>query len=159
MKTRFIPARRSMTVALCVGLSLIMGVAFALWTQTGGGSGSATAVNAQASVVTVGTATADLYPGFTQGDVFFKVTNPNPYPVQFTGMTPGTVTSSDPTNCPASNVTVVTKTGLTIAVPANTTVAVDKKIDDVVTMVSAAPDGCQSKTFTIPVTLTGGTSQ
>lgn len=155
MKTKSSFPRRVLMVAFGAGTALALGVAVAMWSQTGTGSGSAKALDAAPSVVTAGTATADLYPGFTQGDVYFKVTNPNPYPVRFTSMTAGTVTSSDPTNCPASNVTVAGKTGLTIDIPANTSTAVDSTIADVVSMASGAPDGCQGKTFTVAVTLTG----
>lgn len=157
MKLRFIPARRSTTVALGVVTALIVGVAFALWSQTGTGSGEAKSTSAVPSVVTAGTATADLHPGFAAGDLYIKVTNPNPYPVRFTNMAVGTVTSSDTTACPNANVTVTGKSGLTIDVPANTTTAtaVSATIADVATMVAAAPDGCQGKNFTIGVTLTG----
>jgi len=41
--------------------------------------------------VNAATGAADLYPGFTGGDVHFTLSNPNPYPVTFTTMTAGTV--------------------------------------------------------------------
>ncbi len=157
MKTRSNFARRAMTVAFGVGAALAVGIAFAVWTQTGTGSGEAKASNAQASVVTAGTSTADLYPGFNGGDLYLQVTNPNPYPVTFTSMTAGSVTSSDTTACPNVNVTATGKTGLSITVPANTNTAnaVSATITDVVSMIKAAPDGCQNKTFTVGVTLDG----
>ena len=138
-----------------VGVGAVIGgtMAYALWSSTGTGSGNAKALSAQAITVTAATGAADLYPGFTQGDVFFTVTNTNPYAVTFTGMTAGTVVSGDPTNCPASNVTVANPT-ISVAVAAGATNA-SKSIADVVTMVSGAPDGCQGVTFTIPLTLTG----
>jgi len=129
-------------------------VAFALWSANGVGTSSAKALTAQSLTVTAATATADLYPGFTLGDVFFSVNNPNPYPVTITSMTPGTVTSSSPTLCPATNVTVASATGLSIPVAANST-ASGQTIANVVTMASTAPDGCQGVTFTINLTLTG----
>lgn len=144
-----------MTSALTVG-ALSLGVAFAAWTATGTGSGTAKAVSATASAVTTDSgATASLYPGFSGGDLYFKVDNPNPYAVQFTSMTAGSVTSSDQTNCPASNVTVSNASGLTINVPADTSTPVAKSITDVVSMASNAPDGCKGVTFTIGVTLSG----
>jgi hypothetical protein len=141
-----------------VGVGAVIGgtMAYALWTANGSGSGNAKALSAQSITVTAATGAADLYPGFTQGDVFFTVSNTNPYPVTFTGMTAGTVVSGDPTNCPASNVTVSSAT-VSIAVPAGATNA-SKSIADVVTMISGAPDGCQGVTFTIPLTLTGSQS-
>jgi hypothetical protein len=129
-------------------------VAFALWSANGVGTSSAKALTAQSLTVTAATATADLYPGFTLGDIFFSVNNPNPYPVTITSMTPGTVTSSSPTLCPATNVTVASASGLNIPVAANST-ASGQAIANVVTMASTAPDGCQGVTFTINLTLTG----
>ena len=155
MLGRMFSRRRAVTVALLIG-ALSLGVAFATWTATGTGSGTAQAVTATASAITGRAGTPDLYPGFTQGDVYFKVTNPNPYPVQFTSATFGSVTSSDPTNCPASNVTVAASaSGLSINVPANDTTGTNASIADVVTMVSGAPNGCQGVSFTIGITLSG----
>ncbi|CAA9338957.1 MAG: hypothetical protein AVDCRST_MAG72-685 [uncultured Nocardioidaceae bacterium] len=147
--------RAAVTVALTIG-ALFVGVAFASWTADGTGSGSAKATSAVSSTVTADTASADLYPGFTDGDLYFKVNNPNPYAVRFTAMTPGAVTSSDPTGCPASNITVASKSGLTIDVPANTSTAVSKTVTDAVSMAGGAPNGCQGVTFTVAVTLSGG---
>ena len=134
-----------------------VGTAYALWSASATGSGSSKALTAQTITVTASTPTADLYPGFTQGDVFFSLSNSNPYPVTFTSMTAGTVTSGDPTNCPASNVTVANASGLSIAVPAGASNQA-ASIADVVTMVSGAPNGCQGVTFTIGLTLSGSQS-
>jgi hypothetical protein len=146
----------AVTSALAIG-SLIVGVAFATWSSTGSGSATAKASSGTASAVTTDAAgaVADLYPGFTGGDLYFKIDNPNPYPVRFTTMTPGTVTSGDPTNCASSKVTAVSKTGLTIDVPANTTTPVSKSVADAVSMDATALDGCKGVTFTIAVTLSG----
>lgn len=131
------------------------GIAWAVWSANGSGSGRASSLTAQSVTVTAATGTADLYPGFTQGDLFFTLTNANPYPVTFTAMASGAVTSSDIPNCPSSNVTVAaTATGLTLNVAANATSAT-LSIPNVVTMAAAAPDGCQAKTFDIVLTLTG----
>lgn len=130
------------------------GVALALWSTTGIGTGSAKADTAQTATVTAATGTADLYPGFTGGDVYFTVTNPNPYDVEFSAMTAGTITSSDPVNCPASNVSVTGATGLALAVPANSTSST-LSIPNVVSMALAAPNGCQGVSFTIALQLTG----
>ncbi|HJQ42106.1 MAG TPA: hypothetical protein VJ831_03390 [Jatrophihabitantaceae bacterium] len=136
------------------GVTLVgVGTAYALWTADGTGSGSSKALTAQSVTVSATTPTADLYPGFTQGDVFFTLTNNNPYAITFTSMTAGTVTSSDEANCPASNVTVADASGLSIAAPAGGPTAAS--IADVVSMASAAPDGCQGVTFTIGLTLSG----
>jgi hypothetical protein len=152
---RVFSRRGFVTLALVFG-ALTVGLAFATWTATGTGSGTAEAVTATASAITGRAGTPDLYPGFTGGDLFFTVTGPNPYPVRFTSATFGSVTSSDPTNCPASNVTVpASASGLTIDVPANDTTGTNSSIADVVSMASAAPNGCQGVSFTIGVTLSG----
>ena len=130
------------------------GIAAALWSANGSGSGQAKALTAQSLTVTAATGAADLYPGFTGGDVFFTVTNPNPYPVTFTSMTPGTVTSSNPTGCATTNLSVLSASGLSIAVGANTTSAT-QSIANVVTLAAGAPDACQGVTFTIALTLSG----
>ena len=130
------------------------GIAGALWAASGSGSGEANAVTAQIVTVSAATGAADLYPGFTGGDVFFTVTNTNPYSVMFSSMAVGAVTSSDPAGCPSSNVSVASATGLTLAVAANATSAT-QSIADVVTMVAGAPDACQGATFTIALTLSG----
>jgi hypothetical protein len=129
-------------------------VAVALWSSTGTGSGSAKALTAQTVTVTAATATADLYPGFAGGDVYFTLTNPNPYPITFSSMSPGSITSSNPGACPASNVSVIAASGLSLSVGANGTSAT-QSIADVVTMSSAAGDGCQGITFTVALTLSG----
>ena len=140
---------------LAVGVVAAGGIAYAMWSATSTGSGNAKALTAQTITVTAATGAADLYPGFAAGDVYFTLTNSNPYPVTFTSMTAGTVTSGAPSPCPSSNVTVANATGLSISVPANESVGVARSIADVVTMVGAAPDGCQGVTFTIGLTLTG----
>ena len=147
------------TTALTAG-ALVMGVAFASWTATGSGSGTAKAVTATASAVTTDPsgATADLYPGKTGGTLYFKVDNPNPYAVQFTSASLGSITSSDPANCPATSANISVEssvTGLAINVPANTTTPVSRSISGVVGMPASAADGCQGVTFTIAITLSG----
>ncbi len=140
--------------AIATTFVLVAGVAFATWTADGTGSGTARARTAQTITVNATTGTADLYPGFTQGDVHFILTNTNPYPVQFTSMTPGAITSSAPVACPASNLTVAPASSLGLDVGANATSG-SLSIDGVVTLASAAPDGCQGVTFTVAVSLTG----
>lgn len=130
------------------------GIAAALWSANGSGSGQAKALTAQSLTVTAATGAADLYPGFTGGDVFFTVTNPNPYAVTFTSMTPGTITSSNPSGCAATNLSVLSASGLSIAVGASTTSAT-QSIANVVTLAAGAPDACQGVTFTVALTLSG----
>lgn len=146
--------RLAVTAAIVTG-ALGMGVAFAAWTTSGSGSGRAAAITPVTLTITARTGTADLYPGFALGDLYFTVANPNPYPVRLTSASLSTVTSSDTTNCASSNVTVAASaSGLTLDVPANS-VGTSLSIADVVTMAAGAPDGCQSKTFNVGLTLSG----
>jgi hypothetical protein len=147
--------RKKIAAGLALGVMLLGGgIAAALWSAGGSGPSQAKAVTAQTLTVTAATGAADLYPGFTGGDVFFTVTNANPYPVTFASMTAGAVTSSNAGGCPSSNVSVANASGLSLAVAANATSAT-LSIVDVVTMVAGAPDACQGVTFTIALTLTG----
>lgn len=137
------------------GIVAAGGIAWAAWSANGSGSGRAQSVTAVSITVTAVSGTADLYPGFTDGDVYFTLTNSNPYPVRFTAMSSGTVTSSDTTACPSANVTIdASASGLALDVAANSTSAT-LSIADVVNMAASAPDGCQGKSFTITLTLTG----
>ena len=148
--------KTSKKVALIGAVSsvLVAGTVAALWSANGSGGGEARALTAQSVTVNAAVGAADLYPGFAAGDVYFTLTNPNPYPIVFTSVTPGAITSSNAGACPASNVTVASATGLSLTVAANSTSG-SQSIADVVSMQSTAPDGCQGVTFTIALTLTG----
>ena len=144
--------QRVVAVLAVMGIATGGGVAIAVWSATGAGSGPARAVTAQPLVATAGVATADLFPGFTQGDLFFSVRNPNPYPVTITSFTPGAITTSAPA-CANTNITVAPAIGLAIVVPAGATAAA-VTVANIVSMLLTAPDACQGVTFTIAVTLT-----
>ena len=148
---------RKILVAVGVLVLLMGGVAVALWSANGSGGGRAASVTAQTITVAATTGAADLYPGFTQGDLHFVATNPNPYAVTFTAFTEVGITSSNQATCPAANVTVDDSAAISVVVPANAVNAA-LSIVNVVTMSSSAPDGCQNKTFDITITLTGSQS-
>ena len=154
---KFTKPKKLIITAVVGAAALTAGAAFALWSASGSGSGSAKALTAQSITVTASTGAADLYPGFTQGKVSFTMANTNPYPVTFTSMTPGTITSSDPVGCPTANVTVASASGLSLLVPANAT-ATPGSVPNVVTLATAAPDGCQGVVFTVALTLSGSQS-
>jgi hypothetical protein len=149
-------SRKHKVVSIAAVITLLtgVGIASALWSAAGSGAGNAKSITAQSVTVTAATGTADLYPGFTAGDVFFTVVNPNPYPVTFTSMTAGAIVSSNPGACAATNVSVIGATGLNIAVGAGATLT-GQSIANVVSMAAGALDGCQNVTFTINLTLTG----
>jgi hypothetical protein len=133
---------------------LMAATAAALWTSRGSGTGRAQAVTAVDATTTAADGTAELYPGFEGGDLYFEISNPNSYAITYTGMESATVTSSDETGCPASNVQVDTDlTGLSLASPPGASGSLT--IPDVVSMDAAAPDGCQGATFEVEITLTG----
>lgn len=154
--------RSAIVVSVVVALLLSAGVAYALWSAQGTGSGRAratTAVNAVVNPVNCAATPGciDLYPGFANGDVYFTITNSNPYPITFTDMTASTVTvdAGHSAACPASSITVASPvTGLSLVAAANATTA-QLSIADVVTMIPAAPNGCQGASFDIQLTLTG----
>jgi hypothetical protein len=145
--------------ALAVLLSA--GVVFALWTGQGTGSGRARATTAVTATVTpvncTPAACVDLYPGFADGDLYFTITNPNPYQITFTSMTAGAITvdAGHSAGCLASNITVDSPvTGLSLVAPANSTTG-QLSISDVVTMIAEAPNECQGASFDIVLTLSG----
>ena len=156
-RPRISPRHIAAGAVAVAAVGALYGTAIASWTSSGTGSGSAKAATSQSVTVNAAVGGADLYPGFTGGDLHFTLTNPNPYAVTFTSMTPGTVVSSDPTNCPGSNVTATSKSGLSLSVAAGATSGT-LSIVDVVSMTASAPNGCQGVVFTIPVTLTGAQS-
>lgn len=148
-------SRKFVISAVAVFAGLTVGIAAAMWSSNGTGSGGSQARTAQTVTVTAATGTADLYPGFADGDVYFSLTNTNPYPISFTAADAGTITSSNPTGCPASLLTVDDVTsGLDLQVAANDTSST-LNVADVVTLDASAPDACQGVSFTIALTLTG----
>lgn len=146
--------RVAASAALVVGLVAGTGIAVAQWNSSGEGGGDATAQRAISVTLDAGTGVADLYPGFAGGDVSVTLDNPNPYPVRFTSLTTGVVTSSNETACPATSVRVRAAEDIDLLVPAQVTDH-PATIGDVVAMATSAPDGCQGATFTIQVTLGG----
>ena len=139
-------------LAVVLGLS---GVAYALWSASGRGTGGAKAATAQQLTLVASSGAADLYPGGT-GDVHFRVTNPNPYPVRFTGGSITEVLSTSPILCVDSSVVAVDPPpAFTLDVPANTTTPIAASWPDAVMMVSTARNECQGVSFTISLSLTG----
>jgi hypothetical protein len=142
-------------VAGALGIAAVAAaVAYAAWSGTGTGSGRARATTAVAVTITPSNGTADLYPGFTGGDVSFTLNNTNPYSITFTSMTAGAVTvDAGHPSCPAGSVTVAPATGLSLVSAPGTSGPLS--IADVVSMSSTAPDGCQGASFDVVLTLTG----
>jgi hypothetical protein len=137
----------------------VVGLVYAAWTTSGSGSGYAKAGSAEAlSTVDVSASTtATLYPG-ADGDVLIKVHNPNPYPVRVTAISGnGAITAdSGHATCVTTGVTFTDQSGLTFDIAANADA--QTTLSGSAHMSSASDNGCQSATFTIPVSLTGASN-
>ncbi|MDX6588671.1 MAG: hypothetical protein QOI31_3144 [Solirubrobacterales bacterium] len=151
--------RRLIGGGITVAVLVAAGLAYAAWTASGTGSGTAKAGAAQALTTNAVAITAgDLYPG-TNGDVKLEIVNPNPYPVQVTSVSngSGSITAAGGIGtCTTTGVTYTNQTGLTINVPANGSQTAT--LDDAAHMSNASENGCQGATFTIPVSLTGASN-
>ena len=165
--------RRYAVIGVSVAILLVAGVAFAAWTASGSGSGSAQAITAQDLGTDAATPqSAQLYPGGT-GDLEITITNPNPYPVRVTSVqfdsssfvtsNQGAACTDDPTNDPA-HVTGVTFDGYTadgvtnqyLDVPAAsgaTDGSATFTLTGTVSIDNTSDNGCQGAVFDIPVTL------
>ncbi|MCW2673151.1 MAG: hypothetical protein JWP14_1740 [Frankiales bacterium] len=140
---------RIATVAVASAGTLIMagGVAYAFWTTSGTGSGTAKAASFQAITVAAGTAGAgQLYPGLVPdgstvgGDLKVVTTNPNPFPVT------ATLTVTGATGCTTPGITL--KSGTTVSLAANSS-SVAQTLSKVVGMGTGANDDCQNATITV----------
>jgi hypothetical protein len=133
------------------------GVAYAAWSVTGSGSGAAGAAVASTLTITqVTPAVGTLYPGGPAASVDFTVNNPNPFPVNLTGISYGTPTSANTTACPNNNVSIDSNapTAINITVAANSS-SPTEVAPSVLDMAHTAPNGCQGMSFSVPLTATG----
>jgi hypothetical protein len=156
------PGRRRTVLLLVVPFLLLgTGTAVAYWAAAGAGSGTAAAGTAQplSTVTTSASVSSLLYPGGPAADVTLAVQNPNPYPVTVTGVAvDGAVTATGGIGtCATHGVSLVAPTGglpFTVSPSATATVT----LSGAATMSTAAENGCQGATFTLPVSLTGASS-
>jgi hypothetical protein len=153
---------KSNKVAVVLGAGALVvagsGTAFALWSATGSGDGSAKAYSAQAITATAvvsPTATTGLYPGGTAADLSFTLANPNPYGVSFSGWSGASITSVSGSGCAASDFDVVASGSVANSAGANATAATGS-LPAVLSMKSTAGDNCQGVTVKVGFTLTGG---
>jgi hypothetical protein len=151
----------TVVAATAVAGVLVTGAAYAYWTATGTGNATVGSLSAQPlAVAAVSTVVSDLYPGKTD-DVSFVVSNPNPYPVGLNGATvTGTPTSSSEAACPgATNLTIATGpftlSGTVPAATGSSPGSLTVSIPALVTMKTSADNGCQGRTFSIPISVTG----
>jgi hypothetical protein len=145
--------------ATTTAVALGGGIAFAVWTLGGSGNGTGGATIANNLVITGTTPTgsaATLYPGGPAGAVYFTVDNPNPFAVTITGITWGTPTSSDPSTCANTNISVDTAapTTVSISIPANGSGTGGYSEPGVLDLAHSAPNGCEGVSFNVPMTVT-----
>jgi hypothetical protein len=159
MTTRFSP--RAWGVAAAVLLAVVVGGgAYAYWSGTGSGSTQTRAANPHPLVLSVGTPSAELYPG---GDVSVSAiaTNPNPYAAHIGSLaldpslgTNGFGVDSQHTGCDLSTLAFVAQdnAGRGWTVPprtGSTDGALPIDMNDALTMSASAADACQSAVVTI----------
>jgi len=137
---------------------IVAGVAFAAWTATGTGTGEAKAKTAVALTINTVAATANLYPTGS-APLEFTVTNPNPYKVNITSVTAGSITvDAGHSGCNAGSVTVPgSPLTMNLDVLAGAT-STTQTFAGAVQMSNAANDSCQGATFTIPLTVAGASA-
>jgi hypothetical protein len=153
---------RNLIIGAVAALTMLVGggVAFATWSASGSGTGSALAYTAQTvtvNAVALSSSASSLFPGGPAGNVYFTVTNPNPYPIKITNVAWGTPVSTNPTACPSSVISVdpsAPTSGFNLTVPANGTSSVTQ-VNAVLDLSSSALDACQGNVFNVTVTVTG----
>jgi hypothetical protein len=154
-KTRLIGA------AVTVLVLGVVGLVYAAWTTNGSGSGFAKAGTAEDLTTIDATAatTGLLYPN-SNGTVTLNIHNPNPYPVTITDVTAGSgdVTASGGIGtCDTTGVTFNDQHGLSIDVQAEgDSNAIE--LNNAAHMSNESENGCQDAVFTIPVQLSGASS-
>lgn len=130
---------------------------FAFWTTGGGGGVSATGGSLQPVTVTAVIAgdapTSWLLPGGS-ADVILRVDNHNTFAVTLTNATfTGSLGVTGGSACTSANagVTFANRTGLSIAVPAGTSLV---HLPGAASMSVSSANGCQGATFSMPVSIT-----
>jgi hypothetical protein len=146
--------------AIALVVALGGGIAYACWSTSGSGSGSAANDTMQtvtvAAFVVGDASSATLIPGGS-ADVILRVNNPNAYPVQVYS-----VTGNEPITADGAHIGCTT-TGVTFTAPASpisptVTVAANSTLlvhlPGAASMSTASQSSCQGATFHIPVTVT-----
>ena len=158
-------AERAAVLLIGVGAVAIMstGVGYAYWSTTGHADGTSATLssrpNTLAVTATVASTTATLHPGGS-GNVSITFDNPNSFAVTVTGLAFGSATAA---NCTTSGVTI-SSTAVSTALGASGLPVPAKNggsdgsavlsIPSGASMSTASTSDCQSKTLTIPVTVT-----
>jgi hypothetical protein len=150
--------------AAAVSLLVAGAVAYAAWTVTGSGTGTAAATSAVPLTLSGGTPSGVLYPGAT-ADVDTSVTNTNPFPVHIASVaidtsqgTNGFGVDAGHSGCNVSSLSFSTATngGLGWDVAANSSIDLDAA--NAIAMGVGANDLCQGATFTVYLTATAASA-
>ncbi len=145
--------RRTAIIGTAVLALMGAGVAFAAWTSTGTGSGTATGGTAVPLTVSVGTASG-LTPTNSK-PVSFTVTNTNPYAVTLSGATASNFTvDAGHAGCNVASISG-SPVVLSDVIPAAGT-SPSRNVS--IAMSNAANDACQGATFSFNLTVTGVSS-
>jgi len=143
-------------VAVFFLVTLAAGAAWAFWTADGSGTAGASSTGTVNSVISAGTHAADLYPGAVK-TVTVTISNPNSYPVLVNSISAGTSAALSSPTCAAGSVTSDARpndaTGLFQSEGAKSIAAgVSGTYTLTTRMIATAATGCQSRTFTLPLT-------
>jgi hypothetical protein len=151
----------AVTALVAFVLSAGAGAAIAYFVSTGKGTGSANVGTMKTVTISAsaGTPTSPLIPGGS-GDVVFKVTNPNNYPVSLFSVTLKSGGAITPDSGHASCSTTDSNPVVTVNVPSqdlpttiatNTTTQVD--LAGAASMDVAATTTCQGASFSVPIVI------
>ena len=144
--------RSTTVVSAGVAATFLAGVAYAAWTSSGSGSGTAKSLQTVLSDITATTPTADLYPGKTDGSMTVTIKNNNPYPATVTAISAGSSNAAGAGGaCVAGTVTSLADNS-----PVGGVLAAGASADYtlVTQMAATATNDCRNVTFTLPLTAT-----
>lgn len=148
-------ARAATVMSAVVATLFVGGVAFAWWSTSGRGSGTASTGTVVALTATAATpSTTLLTPGGT-APLVMTVKNPNAEAVVLTAVqldgTRTVAVAGAAGSCTAPPISVSATTSISLPGGGTTTVTVPAAVS----LGAAAPTGCQGASFGIPVVLTG----
>jgi hypothetical protein len=157
-RMRALCGRRALVVPAVVAALIAAATAtHAYFNSTGSGTGNGATGTLQPVIVVafVGgdTESSSLYPGGPAADVIVRLNNPNASAVKLISVTGnGTIVADGGhASCTTTGVTFPDQTGLSISLPAGSTLL---HFASAASMSTASSNGCQGATFSIPVTVT-----
>jgi len=148
---RLVPGGRALVTGAVAG-ALVLGsttAAMAYWRAPGTGTGSA--AGGQVTLTAGAVSASGLYPGGSQPVTITVSASAAAGTVTVTSVQPGTAAvSAGAGTCTAGAVTVAVTSPLPAALSGGSVV-----LTGTVSMAATAEDGCQGRTFTIPLTVNG----